>query len=53
MDVALRTEVENWITDDPDPVTAEQLRKLLGTDDETQLRIFFSGFLQFGTAGLR
>ena len=53
MDVALRTEVENWISDDPDPVTAEQLRKLLSADDETQLQTFFSGFLQFGTAGLR
>jgi phosphomannomutase len=53
MDVALRTEVENWINDDPDPVTAEQLRKLLSADDETQLQTFFSGFLQFGTAGLR
>ena len=53
MDVALRAEVENWISDDPDPVTAEQLRKLLSADDETQLQTFFSGFLQFGTAGLR
>jgi len=53
MDAALRTEVENWINDDPDPVTARQLRELLSADDEIQLRTFFSGFLQFGTAGLR
>ena len=53
MDAALRNEVENWINDDPDPVTAKQLRELLSADDETQLRTFFSGFLQFGTAGLR
>jgi len=41
MDAALRTEVENWINDDPDPVTARQLRELLSADDETQLRTFF------------
>jgi phosphomannomutase len=53
MDAALRIEVENWISDDPDPVTAQQLRELLDAQDEVQLRKFFDGFLQFGTAGLR
>lgn len=53
MDNALRTEVENWIADDPDPVTASALQTLLNAGDETSLQIYFNGFLQFGTAGLR
>ncbi|MEI9908071.1 MAG: phospho-sugar mutase [Actinomycetota bacterium] len=46
-------EVQAWIEDDPDPKTAEKLRVLLEAEDEVQLKKFFSGFLQFGTAGLR
>jgi phosphomannomutase len=53
MDQAFATEVKAWIEDDPDPVTASRLQKLLDTGDEITLRTFFSGFLQFGTAGLR
>jgi phosphomannomutase len=46
-------EVSEWILDDPDPATAQQLRDLLQRQDYEQLRKYFSGFLQFGTAGLR
>jgi phosphomannomutase len=53
MDATLRAEVEAWIADDPDPVTASQLQKLLESEDEATLKQFFNGFLQFGTAGLR
>ncbi len=53
MDAALKQEVENWIADDPDPATAQELVDLLARGDETTLRKHFSGFLQFGTAGLR
>jgi phosphomannomutase len=53
MDQALIKEVEAWIADDPDPVTAARLRELLIDGDETTLKGCFSGFLQFGTAGLR
>jgi phosphomannomutase len=53
MDNALKSEVENWIADDPDPITASALQALLDAGDETSLRIYFNGFLQFGTAGLR
>ena len=53
MDQAFVAEVKAWIEDDPDPVTASRLQKLLDSGDETTLRTFFSGFLQFGTAGLR
>ena len=53
MDHALVAEVTAWIEDDPDPVTASHLQKLLDGGDEITLRTYFSGFLQFGTAGLR
>lgn len=53
MDESLRVEVINWIADDPDPVTASLLQRLLDAKDEKTLRIYFNGFLQFGTAGLR
>jgi phosphomannomutase len=53
MDNALKNEVENWIADDPDPVTASALQTLLDAGDEASLRIYFNGVLQFGTAGLR
>ncbi|MDP1719708.1 MAG: phospho-sugar mutase [Candidatus Nanopelagicaceae bacterium] len=53
MDLKLRAEVETWILDDPDPKTAEQLRNLLSAQNYAQLQKHFSGFLQFGTAGLR
>ena len=53
MDSALKSEVEKWIADDPDPATASALQALLDADDEKSLRIYFNGFLQFGTAGLR
>jgi phosphomannomutase len=49
----LIAEVEAWIADDPDPSTSRQLRELLDARDLEQLRKHFSGFLQFGTAGLR
>jgi phosphomannomutase len=53
MDSGLLAEVSAWIEDDPDPVTAAELKKLVASNDELTLRKYFSGFLQFGTAGLR
>jgi phosphomannomutase len=53
MDQALKAEVEAWILDDPDPATAALLQSLLEKSDEEALKKYFSGFLQFGTAGLR
>ena len=53
MDQSLVAKVQAWIADDPDPVTASQLQLWLETENETELRTSFSGFLQFGTAGLR
>jgi len=53
MDQSLVAEVQAWIADDPDPATASQLQQWLETSNEAELRASFSGFLQFGTAGLR
>lgn len=53
IDAALRAEVEKWIVEDPDSKTRHQLQDLLDSGDETALRSCFSGFLEFGTAGLR
>ena len=51
--VELRAEVEEWIALDPDPTTRSLLQAWLDTDNESELRLAFAGFLQFGTAGLR
>lgn len=53
MEQSFIAEVEAWIADDPDAATADQLRNWLATNNETELRTSFNGFLQFGTAGLR
>lgn len=53
MNTALHGEVQAWIADDPDASTAATLQALLDAGDETTLRKYFNGFLQFGTAGLR
>lgn len=42
-----------WLAEDPDPETADELAKLIGAGDTTELADRFSGMLQFGTAGLR
>jgi phosphomannomutase len=49
----LTAEVKAWIADDPDLKTAAQLTALLEANDEAALQKYFSGFLKFGTAGLR
>ncbi len=53
MDQSLVGEVQAWIADDPDPITASQLQQWLDTHTEAELRTSFHGFLQIGTAGLR
>ena len=53
MDQSLVREVQAWIADDPDPITSSQLQEWLDTNNEAELKASFSGFLQFGTAGLR
>ncbi len=49
----LIAEVEAWIADDPDPVTAAHLQGLLDADDEAALAPLFSGVLQFRASGPR
>ena len=53
MDKKLEAEVRAWIDDDPDDETRAQLVAALATNNEEQLRSWFAGFLEFGTAGLR
>ncbi|MFM8751797.1 MAG: phospho-sugar mutase [Actinomycetota bacterium] len=53
IDATLRSEVEKWIAEDPDSDTKDLLQKLLDSENESELRSCFSGFLEFGTAGLR
>ena len=51
--MTLLAEVEKWIADDPDPATAQTLREAVARNDLEFLQSCFSGFLEFGTAGLR
>ena len=53
MEKQLELEVRAWIDDDPDDETRAQLVTALATNNEEQLRFWFAGFLEFGTAGLR
>lgn len=56
---SLFSDVQAWINDDPDPITSSELTALLhaaqagDTAALAHLQDAFSGFLQFGTAGLR
>ena len=42
-----------WVAEDPDPVTAAELERLIADDDRAELADRFNGTLEFGTAGLR
>ena len=53
LDQKLLAEVEKWVAEDPDPQTQLELRHMINNKDEESLRACFSGFLEFGTAGLR
>ncbi|MEJ7602032.1 MAG: hypothetical protein WKG01_29315, partial [Kofleriaceae bacterium] len=54
-----RQRADAWLAEDPDPVTAEELRTLLVAVDRNdptalaELAERFEGTLEFGTAGLR
>jgi phosphomannomutase len=43
----------NWLAQDPDPVTRLELEQLIRAKDEAGLALRFDSRLQFGTAGLR
>ena len=59
IEAALRTRVEDWIRDDPDPATRAALETLLeqaekgGPAAQEEIADAFAADLQFGTAGLR
>ncbi|GII82628.1 phosphomannomutase [Sphaerisporangium siamense] len=44
---------EEWLAQDPDPETREELRRLLDAGDTAGLQDRFGAKLEFGTAGLR
>ena len=48
-----RAEINGWSLSVPDPPSAHLLRELVIANNEFELKKYFSGFLQFGTAGLR
>src|ERR1700754_2671359 len=50
-EAALRAAAEEWLADDPDPASRDELRAVL--DDDAELADRFAGPLRFGTAGLR
>ncbi|MBO8189951.1 phospho-sugar mutase [Streptomyces spirodelae] len=52
-DEALLARARDWLAEDPDPETREELAKLVEAREPAELRDRFSGTLQFGTAGLR
>jgi len=53
MDTQLKFKVNNWLENDPDSRTKQELQDLIDTNNETELEQRFSGRLVFGTAGLR
>ncbi|MGY1437643.1 phospho-sugar mutase [Streptomyces reniochalinae] len=52
-DEALLARAREWLAEDPDPQTRQELAGLVDTRAVEELRDRFSGTLQFGTAGLR
>jgi phosphomannomutase len=49
----LLTRAQDWLSQDPDPVTRDELQSLIDAADTDALQDRFSQRLQFGTAGLR
>ncbi len=49
----LISRAQDWLSQDPDPVTRAELQDLIDRNDTAALEDRFSGRLQFGTAGLR
>ena len=44
---------QSWLRHDPDPITRNEIKKLLDTSEVKEIRELFQGHLQFGTAGMR
>lgn len=53
MRAELRAAAEEWLAEDPDPATRDELRGLVDAGDEAAVADRFAGRLAFGTAGLR
>lgn len=46
-------QAQDWLSQDPDPATRDELQALIDTNDTSELEDRFAMRLQFGTAGLR
>ncbi|MFC5080248.1 Phosphoglucomutase [Vibrio thalassae] len=46
-------QITQWLARDPDPITQQELRQLVESNDERELKDRFGSRLAFGTAGLR
>lgn len=53
MDKDLNTKIQHWLNRDTDPVTKNQILKLLNDKNFSELKDIFSSRLTFGTAGIR
>ncbi len=53
MQQELIAQARAWLSDDPDPVTRQELTDLIEAGAGDELAARFAGTLQFGTAGLR
>ncbi len=52
-DQVVRAAAQAWVTQDPDPIGAQQVRAWLDADDTAALREAFGGSMAFGTGGMR
>ncbi len=49
----MKTQIEQWLSRDPDPQTRTELKTLLKNENWSEIKQRFASRLQFGTAGLR
>src|SRR6188472_2319420 len=53
MDAAIKSKIDTWLSGNFDDATKQEIRKLQGDKNETELADAFYKNLEFGTGGLR
>src|SRR6188472_2256070 len=53
MDAAIKSKIDTWLSGNFDDATKQEIRKLQGDKNETELTEAFYKNLEFGTGGLR
>jgi phosphoglucomutase len=53
MDAAIKSKIDTWLSGNFDDATKQEIRKLQGENNETELTEAFYKNLEFGTGGLR